>query len=288
MTKISPWLTVTSFLLLWLSLWLPFAIFHALKHQWRPFQPSLAAQKLPLLIVLYLIAPLLLWGFCYFEGKTFATYGMPLRLSLISSMIQGLVGGSFGLALLFFMQYKAGWLQYAVTSPIQPFNLQVFLAKWREALPAILKMAAQLLLMLVLGIWIGWTEELIFRGFLQVQLEQDYSIWQAAAIGSLIFALLHGIWEGKAVVSQLPGLWLMGMVLVMARIADQNQLGLAWGLHAGWVWTLASLDALQLTHYTGKAPAWLTGLDGKPLAGAIGLLFLFGNVGYLWLLVRGF
>ena len=36
-----------------------------------------------------------------------------------------------------------------------------------------------------LGIWVSLTEELIFRGFLLNQLQQDYLPWIAAAIASL-------------------------------------------------------------------------------------------------------
>jgi uncharacterized protein len=71
-------------------------------------------------------------------------------------------------------------------------------------------------------------------------------------------------------------------VLVLSRQVDQGNLGLAWGLHAGWVWTIASLDTLQLLHYTHKVPDWLTGRDAKPLAGMIGIGFLLLTAGSLW------
>jgi hypothetical protein len=63
---------------------------------------------------------------------------------------------------------------------------------------------------------------------------------------------------------QLPGLWLMGMVLVLARYVDGGSLGLAWGLHAGWVWAIASLDSAQLITYTGTGSEWVTGKNRKP------------------------
>jgi membrane protease YdiL (CAAX protease family) len=228
-------------------------------------QVSTAAQKLPLLTSLYLIAPLVLWGFCWLEGTTFASYGMPLRLTLASSVGWGLGAGSLGLALLFGVQYRANWLEHSTL-----LDSSQRADRW------------QVLVMLVLGLWVGWTEELIFRGFLQDQLQQNWPVWVAASIASLIFALLHGVWEGKSVLPQLPGLWLMGMVLVLARLVDAGNLGLAWGLHAGWVWVIASLDALHI-HYSGKGPTWLTGLDNKPLAGAIGLLFLLSTAAGLGL-----
>jgi hypothetical protein len=49
------------------------------------------------------------------------------------------------------------------------------------------------------------------------------------------------------------------------------------GLGHGWVNNLAWID------YTGRAPEWLTGIGGNPLAGLMGLLFLGGT----FVLLRG-
>jgi hypothetical protein len=136
---------------------------------------------------------------------------------------------------------------------------------------------------LLLAVWISGTEELVFRGFLLTQLRQDYSVGAAALISSLIFALLHLIWERRETIPQLPGLWLMGMILVLARFVDGGSLGLAWGIHSGWVWAIASLDTAQLITYTGISSEWVTGKNGKPLAGAAGVLCLVATGVILWL-----
>lgn len=254
-------------------LWLLFAIPLARKLQWQPFQPSTPAQKLPLLAVLYLLAPLVLVGLNGLEGKTFADYGMPFQLAILSSLAWGLLVGSLGLVGFFMLQSVLGWQQWSILASIASAQDGINLS--RMLLP-------QVLLPLILGLWIGWTEELIFRGFLQDQLQRDLPMGVAATIASLIFAVLHGVWEGKAVIPQLPGLWLMGMVLVLARWVDQGNLGLAWGLHAGWVGTIASLDTLQLLQPTHKVPSWVTGIEGMPLAGLTGFVFLIGTAGWLW------
>lgn len=275
---------VATFLSLWLLLWLPLAIPLALQLKWRPFRASKPEQKLPLLIVLYALAPLALWLYASVARNTpqnliasLAACGMPFQQALFISAGWGLLIGAGSLLAVFLGQVRAGWLQQTVSPDGGTFRL-----------------ALQLLALLSLALWVGWTEELIFRGFIQNQLQQGLgqglSGWPAALLAtmpaitpammpaailtSLLFAGLHGVWDGKAVVPQLPGLWLMGMVLTLARQVDGGNLGLAWGLHAGWVWVIASLDTLQLTHYTGKVPAWLTGLAGQPLAGLIGLGFL--------------
>jgi membrane protease YdiL (CAAX protease family) len=264
------------FLIAWLSLWLPFAIWGVKKLRWRPFQPSSPAQKLPLLAALYFIAPLVLAAVCEVEGVTFAVYGVRWQAELLVSMLAGFTSGSLGLMLIFWLQSILGWIAWTTSTPDQALPTHAI----TNGVPQAESMAKALGLLL-LALWVGWTEELIFRGFLQTQLEPA-SIWGTATGVSLFFALLHWVWEGSPVVLQLPGLWLMGMVLVLARQVDHGSIGLAWGLHAGWVWTIASLETWQLAQPTGKAPEWLTGYAGRPLAGAIGLGFLLLTAGGLW------
>jgi membrane protease YdiL (CAAX protease family) len=97
----------------------------------------------------------------------------------------------------------------------------------------------------------------------------------------LIFAVLHLLWEQKETIPQLPGLWLMGMVLVLARLADDNNLGIAWGLHAGWVWAIATIDTAELITYTDKVSPWVTGINKKPLGGLTGIICVLSTGGVL-------
>ena len=253
---------IIAFFVAWLVLWLPMAIPLAIALKWHPPKPLAIAQKIPLVLSLYLLAPLVLWGFAQLEGRTFAAYGLVLARSTFSSLLLGLGLGVLGIALLFGLERWAGWIE------IEPANQPQFVAA--------------LLPTLALGLLISLIEELIFRGFLLNQLQLEYAAWIAAASSSLIFALLHLVWEGTEISPQVPGLWLMGMVLVIARWADGGSLGLACGLHAGWVWGMASLDTAQLIRYTDHGSEWLTGLKKQPLAGGMGLLLLCGTGGLLW------
>jgi len=254
-------LKVIAFFGIWLVLWLPVAILL----RWRPDKPLAVEQKLPLLGSLYLIVPLVVWGSAQVEGLSFADYGVrsPNLTSFLVSSGLGLGLAILGLAVVFGIQWALGWVAWH--SENQARLLPIFLP------------------ILLLGLWISATEELVFRGFLQNEFQQDYSAWIAAAIASLIFAILHLVWEREETVPQLPGLWLMGMILTGARWADGGSLALAWGLHAGWIWGLTCLDSAQLITYTGKGSHWFTGLSGKPLAGVAGILCLVGTGVVLWL-----
>ena len=156
-----------------------------------------------------------------------------------------------------------GWLQWQRNN-------------WEKLWPTSLKLLAG-------ALTIGLAEETIFRGFLQTLLEIDYSSVSAAILASIIFALLHLIWGDDATKPQLPGLWLMGMVLVFARWVAGGNIGLAWGLHSAWLWGLWSLDAVNLFIYTDSGNAWLVGWKGQPLAGLAGIVCLGGTTTTLWL-----
>jgi hypothetical protein len=263
-------LKIFIFFLVWAIAWFPLAMPLAIALHWRPPQPLSPSQKLPLLASLYLLAPAVVWGAASLEASSFKDYGLSWTGSTLGSSGLGLIVGVAGLTILFGVQQALGWLSW------RPLQLRTEDNSGRIAL---LKL---LLPTLLLGTWVSVTEELIFRGFLVNQLLQDYSLRVSGAIASLVFALLHLVWEGKENIPQLPGLWLMGMVLVLARWVDGGSLGLACGLHAGWIWAIASLDATEAIAYTGRGSTWLTGLGGKPLAGVMGVLFLLITGAILW------
>ena len=253
-------LQVMVFFVAWAGCWLPVAIVCAIAVDWRPPKPLAAEQKLPLLASLYLIAPVVLGLLNRLAGTSFSDYSFAWN---IRSLGVGFGLGVLSLSVLFGLQTALGWVTW------QPTDGR--------------RLASVLLPTLLLSLWIGGTEELVFRGFVLTQLEQDYPLGAAAAISSLIFALLHLIWERRETIPQLPGLWLMGIVLVLARWLDGGSLGLAWGLHTGWVWAIASLDSVQMIKYTGITSEWVTGKNGKPLAGAAGIFCLMATGGILWL-----
>ncbi len=250
------------FLLVWLILWLPIAWLLGKKLDWKPFQPLKAEQKIPLLVPLYLLVPGLGWLTVRVEGTALSDYGLSWQGNTLISLSIGVLLGLVGLAVVFAVEGGLGWL------------------KWQdENLNQLGKVAAPIL---GLAIWIALNEEFVFRGIFQTILEEDYDPWVSAIIVSSIFALVHLLWERQTTLPQLPGLWLMGMVLVIARWADGGSIWLAGGLHAGWVWGLASLDAAQIISYTEEGKDWLIGIYQQPLAGMMGILCLLGTGFVLW------
>lgn len=254
---------IVLFLLAWVLLWLPIAIPLALKLRWRPFQASTPAQKLPLLISLYLLAPIV-FGFAVWRSPlSWSTYGWPGLSPLLISVPLGLLVSGLGLAIVLGIRAQFGWVSWA---PPEHRNGGM---GWRTG--------ATVLGLLALGLGLGGIEEWVFRGWMQTQLQTGFDFWVAAAIASTIFALAHLLWDGPAGGWQQPGLWLLGFVLAMARWADQGSIGLAWGLHGGWIWGLACLDAVLGVVPAGQGPRWLVGRDQQPLTGLLDMGLLVGT-----------
>ncbi|ACB52588.1 hypothetical protein cce_3240 [Crocosphaera subtropica ATCC 51142] len=250
------------FLLIWLILWLPIALLLGKRLNWKPFQPLEADQKIPLLVPLYLLVPWLGWLTLRVENTSLSDYGLYWQWNLLISLGLGLLLGLGGLGIVFVLQGGLGWLIWHSENLNQLGKL---------ALP-----------IFGLAVWIALTEEFVFRGIFQTILEENYNPWISAMVASSIFALLHLLWERQTTLPQLPGLWLMGMVLVIARWVDGGSIGLGWGLHAGWVWGLASLEAAQMLSYTGKGKDWIIGIHQQPLAGIMGILCLLATSLVLW------
>ncbi|MEH2230146.1 MAG: type II CAAX endopeptidase family protein [Nostoc sp.] len=263
-----PLVIVTAFFVCWIVCWLPVATVSAILLNWQPPKPLQPEQKMPLLVSLYVLAPPSLWGVAWLTNKSFSDYGFVGNLSTLGFLALGFSLGVLSLAIVFSGQFELGWCSFEKSNfkLLLPILLPIFL----------------------IALLVGGIEELVFRGFLFTELAQDYPVWVAAAISSLIFAFLHLIWEQRETAPQLPGLWLMGMVLVLARFASGGNLGLAWGLHAGWVWAIATIDTAELITYTGKVSDLFTGKNKKPLAGLAGIICVLGTGVIIWFFPKYF
>jgi uncharacterized protein len=251
------------FFLGWFLVWLPIGLVVARLGRIRLTYPVAPEHKLPLLLPLYLVAPLAVEVYRrYWDNAAWFDYGVFWHGQFMAAAGLGFAIATLGVTLLIGVQLALGWRQWR--PPADP----------NRPPPPL----ALLLALLPLTLLIGWVEELIFRGVLVNGLLAALPWAAMALVASLIFAISHLVWDGPAGIPQLPGLGLMGLVLIVARWAAGGSLGLAWGLHAGWIFAIALSDALALTGPSSTAPDWLAGKPDQPLTGvaALGLLFLTG------------
>ncbi|MGB3405760.1 MAG: CPBP family intramembrane glutamic endopeptidase [Microcoleaceae cyanobacterium] len=248
---------VLIFFLVWIGVWLPIAVVSAILLNWHPPQPLSPQQKITLLGSLYFVVPWLIWGVTVLEQQTFSDYGWSIHRQTVFSISLGLVLGGLSLGLLYAVIWKLGAIDWqpSLNSDSQNSTALSLFVTLREIVSVGL-----------IAFWISATEELVFRGFLQFQLQQDYSLWVAATLVSILFACSHLLWNSQETLPQLPGLWLMGMVLTTARFCDPATLALPIGLHASWIWGITLAEQRFVSNPKTVLPQWIVGNINQPLA----------------------
>ncbi len=248
--------------------------------------PVAPQHKLPLLLPLYLVTPGAVEVHRRLTDSSWSDYGLGWGKTFLIPAGSGFAIAAGGVVLLVALQVGWGWRQWrsAAQETGQPEPV-VFVPSDLDSPPPLATPPGNspppglvLPAVLTLALFVGWVEELVFRGVLVNGLGEALPLWTTAIAASLIFAVSHLLWDGPAGAPQLPGLATMGAVLLLARWVDGGSLGLAWGLHAGWVFAIAAIDALALVQPGQSKPVWLVGLFDQPLTGVLplGLLLLTG------------
>jgi len=197
------------------------------------------------------------WGKkIYRRTQLLKSYGL---LGTRQNGLELLKGLSIGLLItlaLFTLEALLGWLEFQKPQILLP---QLILEGFASALG------------------IGFAEELVFRGWLWDELQRDYRPQVALWADAIIFAALHFLKPLSEMIRTLPtfpALLLLGLTMVWAKQSSQGRLGLPIGLHAGLVWGYYIINVGQLVQYSDQVSPWITGVDGNPIAGLMGLLFL--------------
>ena len=245
---------LTAFLLCLLLVWLPFAIPIDLLLKTNTNLATIATMGL---LFIFFIILQKLWGkYIYQNIDIFQQYGLKSnKLSLII-LVKGLAIGFLCCCSLFFIEAIVGWIEIHNSAD---FFLKIVLEGLLSALG------------------IALAEELVFRGWVLYELEQDYSKTNALWVSSILFAVAHflkPVAEIMRTAITFPALLLLGLTLVWAKRGNKNNLTICIGIHAGLVWGYYILNVGNLISYTDKVPDWITGIDGNPIAGILGLSFL--------------
>lgn len=245
---------IVIFLIIWGVVWLPIAIPLARLIQWQPSAPLTNSQKLSLITSLYVIAPLLAWGVM---GKEWLNQIILVsQASIVQSISWTYVVGIITVVIIDSLQWLMGWWQWQKPT-----------LTWQDSLISVVSI-------FLVSLLVGGIEELIFRGVFVAFLRDSFPLWGVAIISSIIFALLHLVWERENSLPQLPGLFLMGLVLFYAVILNGGNIATAIGFHGGWVFSIASLNTLNCYEYTGKVSSFWCGKKGQPLASVAGVMVL--------------
>ena len=219
-------------------------------------------------------------GLIWFWGRKISKYAQPFRYYGLDctrkngrDFLFGLGVGCITLIIFCFLQVSLGWLTVQTTTWQVPLSAKflpaigVYFVDWQGAiLPGLLT-----------SVGVGFAEEMLFRGWLLSELERDYSKKTALISASLVFAILHFIKPLNVILatwSQFVGLVVLSVALVLARRRCNGRLGVSIGLHSGLVWCYYVVNTTHWLKPTGIVPEWVTGINGNPIAGVMGIAFL--------------
>ena len=206
--------------------------------------------------------------------RPFRHCGLSFQLQMARDLLLAMLIGMLGVFAMFGLQTIFGWAEPSAPSP--RFNRFVVEG-------------------LIMALAVGFAEEMLFRGWLLSELEENYSSRAALWMCALFFAATHFIKPWSEIVRTFPqflGLVVLGMALVWARrsptgrptasvthSADidrlrEPRLGYPIGLHAGLIYGYYLVNVGGLSEYTNEVPKWVTGVNDNPLAGLLGLVLL--------------
>lgn len=142
-----------------------------------------------------------------------------------------------------------------------------------------------ILWLIAIGVFVGWAEELMFRGYLLQNLADGIGVFWAVILSSLIFGFLHLNNEHATLVSGLL-ITVLSFVLVLGWLRTK-QIWLPIGIHAGWNFFLGPIFGFPVSgnatpsiiNQSVYGPVWFTGGDFGPEGGIVSLCaILFGII----------
>lgn len=251
-----------SFLLVLILLWLPglaliYVVMGNTQNLADPGTKNLLSILTMGLLAIEFIALLPWWGQkVYQHPNLYSRYGLVFTRQNGLLLLKGLAIGACFTFALFITQGLLGWLTWQ--SP-------------RLSIPQLLLEGS------ATALGVSLAEGLFFRGWMLDELERDYTPTVSLIADVGLYALLHFLKPISVIIAsfpEFPGLWLLGTVLVIAKRQHRNLLGMSIGLHAGMVWAYYVINVGNMVKYSGRVSDWITGINGNPVSGLLGLIFL--------------
>ena len=202
----------------------------------------------------------------FLDKRSIASLGLRWDNQAILDLLVGFLITFIQFMLIYGIMFALGWVQITGYA-------------WHAA--TLQSVLANTLLVLVLFIMVGWSEELLFRGYHLQTLGSGLNLSWGVILSSGIFGVMHILNPGATWVSNL-GIFTAGLFLAFGYLCTK-QLWLPIGLHIGWNFfegvvfgfPVSGLDTFRLIENTITGPQVWTGGAFGPEAGLIILPALF-------------
>jgi len=205
------------------------------------------------------------------DKRSFASLGTRINRWTLLDLLVGIGITFLMMGLIFSIEWAAGWI-----------NLDSF--AWQDQ--ALAGVILETLLVLLTLVLVGWSEELLSRGYHLQTLESGLNTVWAVLLSSAVFSFLHLANPNVASIGFVAsGLFLAGVFLAFGYLRTR-QLWLPIGLHIGWNFfegvvfgfPISGLDYYHLVNVQVSGPQIWTGGSFGPEAGLVlipGLLLGF-------------
>jgi membrane protease YdiL (CAAX protease family) len=194
------------------------------------------------------------------DHRSFASIGLRLSRRTLMDLGAGICIAMLVMAVIFAAEAALGWL-----------TLTGF--AWNDQTAS--QVASNSLVFLGVFVLVGWSEELMSRGYHLQTLASGLNLAWGLVLSSAVFGALH-LANPHATAASALGIFLAGLFLGYAYIRTR-QLWLSMGLHIGWNFfegvvfgfPVSGLDVYRLVHTRIAGPTLWTGGAFGPEAGLI-------------------
>lgn len=211
----------------------------------------------------------------YFDKKTFVSLGLRLDSLAVKDFFVGLVISGLMIGTIFIIFLISGLLEIKEIS-------------WSgSSISAVFEIV---LWFFGIGLAVGWSEELAFRGYLLQNMKDGMNLFWAILISCILYGLLHLSNPNSTILSGIL-IAIFGYLRIFGWLRS-GQLWLSMGMHAGWDFfqgpilgfTVSGMNTDSLIKQTILGADWITGGSFGPEAGIVVIpVIVFGLIiMYLW------
>lgn len=212
------------------------------------------------------------------DRRSISSLGLKLDRRTVADLVIGIAIPFVMMGLIYWLEWSLGWLTF------EGFAWQT------ETIGSVV---LNLMGMFLLFIFVGWDEELLFRGYYLQTIASGLNPAWGVFLSSVIFGLAHSA-NPAAGWSSAAGIFFAGLFMAYAYLRTR-QLWLSIGLHIGWNFCegpvfgfpVSGLDFFRMTRIAVDGPVLWTGGAFGPEAGWIVLPALLVGAALVWLYTRG-
>jgi membrane protease YdiL (CAAX protease family) len=205
------------------------------------------------------------------DHRPFKSVGLPLHPRLGVEWGQGVLLSLFMISLVFIVEYAFGFIHM----------------QWRGSSPDAI--GTSLVTTLLVFIWFGFGEELLFRGYLFQTLIEGTNQYIAVIIMSVLFGAAHIANPNATALgvanTVLAGIWLSVAYLKTRTLWFPTALHATWNFFQGFVYSFPvsglHLGGGSLFVLKQGGPDWVTGGSYGPEAGVLTTLVLLAAIVYI-------